>query len=691
MPPVGGGSAGRATNGNIVLTEIEVEVQPKTGGDAWIAAPIRWIETEHSQTSWPVAAAIDGDPKTGWALLPRQAEHHEAICVLESPVRIAGGARVRVRMKHESIHGQHGVSRFRISCSGGSGYPALDVGPWHRSKVFPAASAREALDAQPIDPAALELAALDEAGVPIWTEVGFTDGVIQQYEQIIGSIYLTRVIEAPAAGSIDISLGSDDSIYLWLNAEQVLAREIARSVAVDQELETLELKPGRNVILMKIVNQGGGFASYYQGEDGAMEAESALLVRTLTQVSASRSEEERASLREHYRRTASPQWRETSERREEVATARDALVASYAQTMIMQERPEPRPTHMLIRGQYDQKGEQLEAAVPSVFPPLPADAEADRLGLARWLVDPRHPLTARVTVNRLWQQLFGTGIVKTSEDFGSQGEWPSHPELLDWLAVEFIESGWDIQHMQRLMLTSAAYAQVALVSSEKQAEDPENRLLSRGVSHRLDAEAIRDGALYLSGLLVEEVGGPSVKPYQPSGIWFAVGYSGSNTVRFAQDVGEKLYRRSLYTFWKRTAPPPSLSTFDAPSREEVCVRRERTNTPLQALVLLNDVQYVEAARVWAERLLSTDTSDSERLGTAFRMATSREPAAVEIEILVELLNAQRMAFAADATAAAALIAVGESMTDRTLQPAELAAWTAVTSVILNLHETITRG
>jgi hypothetical protein len=346
---------------------------------------------------------------------------------------------------------------------------------------------------------------------------------------------------------------------------------------------------------------------------------------------------------------------------------------------------------MLMRGQYDQPGEQVYPGVPAVFPDLPAEVEADRLGLAKWLVDPAHPLTSRVIVNRLWQQLFGTGIVKTSGDFGMQGEWPSHPELLDWLSVEFIESGWDVQHMLRLMMSSSAYQQDSRVAPEKHKHDPENRLLARGPNHRLDAEVIRDSALFISGLLVEKLGGASVKPYQPLGIWKAVGYTSSNTANFKQDSGDALYRRSLYTFWKRTAPPPTLSTFDAPSREECCVRRERTNTPLQALVLLNDVQHVEAARVFAERLLSVEGSETSRLALAFRMATSREATAEEVEILAGLLSAQRAVYEADTEAATKLIEAGDSMLAEGHEPSALAAWTVVSSAILNLHEAITKG
>ena len=257
-----------------------------------------------------------------------------------------------------------------------------------------------------------------------------------------------------------------------------------------------------------------------------------------------------------------------------------------------------RKTFLLIRGAYDKKGDKVTAGVPAVFPPIPAGAPLNRLGLARWLVDPSHPMTSRVTINRFWQQIFGQGIVKTSEDFGAQGQWPTHPELLDWLSTEFIRTGWDVKAMLKLMVMSSTYQQSSQVTSDLLQRDPTNELLARGPRFRFDAEVIRDTALATSGLLIEKVGGKSVKIYQPDGVWEAVAFQGSNTSIYKQDQGENLYRRSMYTFWKRTSPPPSMTTFDAPSRENCTVRRPRTNTPLQALALMNDKQYVEAHEHW---------------------------------------------------------------------------------------------
>ena len=263
---------------------------------------------------------------------------------------------------------------------------------------------------------------------------------------------------------------------------------------------------------------------------------------------------------------------------------------------VMHERTEPPMAYILFRGEYDKRRDPVQAHTPAALPPLPSELPRDRLGFAQWLLRPEHPLTARVTVNRFWQELFGTGLVRTAGDFGVTGESPSHPELLDWLAVEFRESGWDVKEFFRLLVTSATYRQSAVTTPAKREKDPQNRLLSRGPRFRMDAEMVRDYALAASGLLAEKLGGPSVRPYQPDGVWEAVAMIGSNTRNYQRDSGEKLYRRSLYTFWKRAAPPASMDIFNAPSREVCTVRRERTNTPLQALVTLNDPQFVEAAR-----------------------------------------------------------------------------------------------
>ncbi len=382
--------------------------------------------------------------------------------------------------------------------------------------------------------------------------------------------------------------------------------------------------------------------------------------------------------------------------RQQIATAQEQLGQIRARasvtTLVSQEMSQPRPAYVLERGDYRRKKEQVSRGVPAIFPPLPQGQPTDRLALARWLVSAEHPLTARVTVNRIWQQYFGVGIVKTSEDFGSQGEWPTHPELLDWLATHFVGSHWDVKALHRLIITSAAYRQSSKVQPEKLAVDPDNRLISRGPRFRLDAEVIRDTALACSGLLVQDLGGPSVKPYQPPGLWRGVGYSSSNTAVFQRDQREKLYRRSVYTFWKRTSPPPGMVIFDAPSREACTVRRSRTNTPLQALNLMNDVQYVECARHMARRIITQGGKHpQDQARYAFLLATAREPSDDELAILMKVYRTCLAKFQQDKDAAMKLVSVGESKRDQSLHPAEYAAWTMVANLILNLDETITKS
>jgi mono/diheme cytochrome c family protein len=362
-------------------------------------------------------------------------------------------------------------------------------------------------------------------------------------------------------------------------------------------------------------------------------------------------------------------------------------------TLVFKERATPRQAYILKRGEYDQRGEKVGRDTPRFLPPLPENAPRDRLGLAQWLLAADHPLTARVEVNRLWQQCFGVGLVKTTEDFGTQGESPSHPRLLDWLAVQFREDGWDIKKMMKRLVMSATYRQSSRVTKDRLAKDPHNRLLSRGPRFRLDAEMLRDQALFVSGLLVEKQGGPSVKPPQPAGLWEAVGYTGSNTKNFKPDRGhEKVHRRSLYTFWKRTAPPPQMNTFDAPSRESCIVRRERTNTPLQALLLMNEPQFVEAARALAERgMKEGGTTTAARLTYLFRLTTARWPDAKELAEMTAAYKDHLAAYRRDAARAKKLISVGETKPDGKLDASELAAWTMIANLLLNLDEAINKG
>ena len=368
------------------------------------------------------------------------------------------------------------------------------------------------------------------------------------------------------------------------------------------------------------------------------------------------------------------------------------LDLQYPASMVMEEMAKPRDTFILVRGAYDKKGDKVTAATPAVLPPMAMDLPRNRLGLAKWLVSAENPLTSRVVVNRFWQQIFGTGLVKTSEDFGAQGDAPSHPELLDWLAGEFIRSGWDVKHLVQLIVTSATYRQQSQFTPELRAKDPDNRLLARGPRFRLTGESIRDQALAFSGLLVPRLGGPPVRPYHPTGIYEAMAPTSADTVKtYVQDHGDALHRRTLYTYWKRSIPHPAMLAFGTPFRESCTLQRPRSNTPLQALNLMNDVTYLEAARFLAERMMKEggDTSAG-RLAQGFRIVLARSPSPAQISVLLRAYDKSLAAFNNDASAVTALLSHGERPSDPKLNTHELAAFTSVASTLLCMDEVVTK-
>ncbi len=416
------------------------------------------------------------------------------------------------------------------------------------------------------------------------------------------------------------------------------------------------------------------------------------IIDTLQTPTAERSEEQRQALAAYYVQHA-PAYERI---RVDLANLEErlAVLTQEFPTMVMNVAAKPRETFILNRGDYAQPTVKVGMATPAFLPAPPEGAAPDRLALARWIVMPKNPLTARVAVNRFWQMLFGAGLVRTAADLGAQGEWPSHPDLLDWLAVDFVESRWDVKALLRQIVTSATYRQDSAATPATLERDPANRLLARGPRFRLPAELIRDSVLKVSGLLVPRLGGPSVNPYTPGDPWREISHYGSSPATaqsFRQDHGEKLYRRSLYTFWKRTLPPPNMSAFDAPNRETCIVSRPSTNTPLQALVMLNDTQFVEAARAFAERILAQPGGDSERAHWAFREATSRTPDAAELSVLTRALQRERTRYQADPPAAERFLANGESLRNPSLPAPEHAAWSQVAALLLNLSETITRN
>jgi len=403
---------------------------------------------------------------------------------------------------------------------------------------------------------------------------------------------------------------------------------------------------------------------------------------------AQRTKAQANRLRWYFLENSSPEpiklaWRDRVAAEEELQTFVDAVPT----VMVMQERETPRDTFVLTRGSYDRPAAKVTPGVPAFLPPLPQGAPNNRLALARWLVDPGNPLTARVLVNRLWQMYFGVGLVKSVEDFGSQGEWPSNPNLIDWLATEFVSREWNLKAMHKLIVTSATYRQSSKVSSELRTRDPENRLLARGPRLRLPAEMVRDQALAASGLLVEQIGGPSVKPYQPAGLWKEL----SGGQDYTPDQGPGLHRRSLYTFWKRASPPPAMMLFDAAGREACMVRESRTNTPLQALAVMNDVTYLEAARALAESTIKTvEGGPQVRVSAMFRRVLARAPNAAEMGVLLRELDHYQTAAFKEPDRARRFLTYGESPRDEKLSARELAAYSVVASMIFNLDEALTK-
>lgn len=692
--PLGG--AGRAPNSNFVLGELELEHRPR-GSAEWQRVALVAASADYSQNGFDVARAIDGDPATGWAVDGRR-EGQTALLLAAEPFGHEGGSELRIHLRQESAYAHHNIGRWRIRVSDDPELAPVTLGVWRECGPFQAENGDVVYRTEFAPELAMDCEGLIDLGAAVegapagWVErPEYADGKLHEFRGDDAAIYLHRVLESASERTLLASFSSDDALKVWLNGVPVLERNVQRALTPDQDRALLELRPGANQLLLKVVNYKGGFGFAFRvlrDDAGGLPPG---VERALALDAAQRSAEERKAVRDHYRAHRSEEWRAGSQELEALRKQRAALEAAIPATMVMADRPEPRRARILRRGAYDQPGEEVEPGTPAALSPFPADAPRNRLGLARWLVDPAHPLTARVTVNRIWQRWFGQGLVRTSEDFGAQGEPPSHPALLDWLARELVESGWDQKHIHRLIATSSVFRQSSRATPAAWAADPANRLLARGPRHRLDAEEIRDLALALAGLLVERVGGESVKPWQPPGLWEVVAYPTSNTATFVPDSGSARYRRSLYTFWKRTAPPPSMLALDAPMRESCSVRRSRTNTPLQALVLLNDEQFVEAARAFAQRVLAEEPAcDASALRLAFRLATARLPDAEEERMLADVLEAARAEYSADPAAAEALLSIGESERAAGADSATLAAWTNLTGLVLNLDETITQ-
>ena len=555
---------------------------------------------------------------------------------------------------------------------------AVRFGPWQQATPYAAQSFEQAWETS-YPPESGRSTNVQWTPRPDWL-----DGVVHTDLQGANTAhYLARTVDTRTAGFLELSLGSDDAIRLQIGDRIVSERQITRAVAADQERVRVAVPAGTTRILMKIVNGGGPAGFYFKelgdGVDPALRA-------ALGTARESRTPAEIALLDTAHRAEAP-----------EFATLRSTLAnlekerasMQVATTPIMRELPADaeRRTHVLLRGSFLSPGEEVGPGVPARFHPLNDSWPRNRLGLAQWIVDPDNPLTARVTVNRIWEQLFGIGLVETSEDFGQQGEPASHPALLDWLAAEFVEGGWSLKRLLRTIVTSAMYRQDSAVRPELQEMDPRNRLLGHAPAVRLSAESTRDTALALAGILSPKKFGPSVMPYQPDGVWQVV-YSGD---KWVMSSGEDAHRRGLYTFWRRTSPYPSLVAFDAPSREFCVVRRSRTNTPIQALVTLNDPAFVECARLLALRILrEAPADDASRLRYGFRLCTARMPIAAEVDRLQRLLEEERAHFRTASDDARRLVGAPSAHDHAEFATGALAAWTVVANVLLNLDEVLVK-
>ncbi|MFT5049158.1 MAG: hypothetical protein ACI8QZ_000548 [Chlamydiales bacterium] len=692
--------AGRASHGNAVVSHLTLDVRPVDESVDWTPVPLSWAWADHAQRNGDFEAGnvIEPDDR-GWAADGNaNGGARDVLLLAEGPFGFAGGTDLRVTLHFRSKYAQHSLGRVRLRVSPLTDTSLLPValGRWYVAGPFiPAPEGdREAAYSTVFGPEAV--AALDPLhdfgeGLPRWEfQAKLVDGEPVALSAGVGASYLGRTIWSPDARSVDLHLGSDDGFALFLNGERVGGRMVDRGVAADQDQVRVDLQPGANMLVFEIINTGGPSGYAFDVEQAAQvlegELPSALLERGAI------PENQRAQLTEAWRRRFFDGYRALDDERVVIEESQAAVEARIPRTMVMQELEQLRPSFVLKRGQYDSPDEerQVERRPPAFLSPLPVDAPRDRLGLAQWLVAPDNALFSRVAVNRFWQLMFGSALVRTSEDFGLQGEWPTHPELLDWLAVEFRESGWDVRALLRSIVVSSTYRQASVGRAELLERDPSDRWLARYPRRRLSAEQIRDHALYTSGLLVERFGGASVKPYQPEGLWREVAMLASNTRLFEVGAGDDLWRRSLYTYWKRAVPPPAMQAFDAPTRESCVVRRQSTNTPLQALVLWNDEQFVEAARMLAARALEDELDDSRQLARLFRMCTSREPEAVEVEALVAALEGFRRRFRESPEDAAALLEVGAAPVPDGVDPVELGAWTLIANAVLNLHETLTQ-
>lgn len=696
------GRLGRAPNGNAVLSGIEVEAVSATdpAQRQTVTLSYAWADLEQQNGDFDVMNVLRPGEALGWAVDGHNvAGPRVALFLADDDFGFEGGTELRVTLVYESVYAQHTFGRVRVSAGHGErlrGVMPVAQGAWFSAGDFKAESA-EAAFATAFGPESIGQLRLEqrfgEASIGWSHRPELVEGGTHLFGATNAGVYYARSVFCPEARSIEWSLGSDDAIKVFVNGAEVLSNNARRGVLPDQEKVKVDLPAGESVIVAKVVNEGGPGGFYARRAD-----EMPLAVAPVALLEPSRRREEhQTALRQGYRERISPEYRQM---REELASAEAELSTAMARVpnvMVMEEKIEVTPTWVLSRGLYDHpdKEKPVSRQTPALLGAWPDEAPRNRLGLGMWLTSEQNPLTARVAVNRFWQMIFGMGIVKTAGDFGSQGEWPSHPELLDWLAVDFRQSGWDVKEMVRQIVTSATYRQSSRWRTELAEIDPENRLLARSPRYRLPAEFVRDNALSASGLLNDAIGGPSVRLYQPAGLWEERAMPASNTRFFKRDTGEVLYRRGMYSFWKRSAPPPQMATFDAPEREFCIARRGLTNTPLQALTLMNDETFLEMARVLAHRVYEELPGDGDgvtraRMERMFRLATGRTPDESQMRVLEASYRLALRQYRQRPEDAAALLSYGEAPRSETMGAEEHAAATIVANIVLNLDQTMTR-
>jgi len=695
LPAAEGGGAGRFGNLNAVLSGVTLEARRAGSNDDWRPAPLRWAGADLSQQNGDFDAGnvLSADAR-GWAIAGHQQPGSRLLVLLtDQPVGEPGGTELRVTLSFRSMYAGHSLAkvRLRVSPYASAALASLPVrhGRWHLSGPFQTDGRDDAQDRQFGPESSFNLD--EKVGDKAWTfSEAYVDGRPVNIPPTPGASYLGRWVWSPDARRVQVSLGSDDGFRLFVNGVEVAAKRTERSLAPNQDTATIDLRPGANSLVLRIANTGGEAGYFYQAAAGEGELSGDLVMAIAPEEVL--SAEQRSRLDTAFRRSRLPEYAALEKARMALADEERRVRVGIPKTMVMKELEKPRETFVLSRGVYDQpdRARPVNRQVPAALGSLPAGAPANRLGLAQWMTGKDNPLTARVAVNRCWEMLFGVGLVRTPENFGFQGEWPTHPELLDWLATDFAGHGWDVRRLITQIVQSSTYRQSSRVREDLAAIDAENRLLAYYPRRRLSAEHLRDLALYTSGLLVERAGGPSVKPYQPDGLWQEVAMPGSNTRFYTRGEGDELWRRTIYTYWKRALPPPSMLTLDIPTRESCVIRRPATNTPLQALVLWNDEQFVEAARALTARTLAEQGDDDTRIARLFRRVTGRTPEKEELAAMREALGAFRARFSADPIAAADFVNVGESPITDDPPARELAPWTLLANAVLNLHEALTQ-